>query len=100
MAVDRLRRLAHSGTVPLDKLNVPSREPTPEQATVINDRRDALLSAIRALGEPTGGMVIRRYYLNQSSREIAKALGMTENAVDQRLSRARKTLSTLLKDQL
>ena len=50
--------------------------------------RQALLTAIIALGSPDKDILICKYYLNQSSKEIATALHMRVSAVDTRTHRA------------
>lgn len=50
--------------------------------------RQALLTAIVTLGSPDKDILIRKYYLNQSSKEIAAALHMGVSAVDTRTHRA------------
>lgn len=63
-----------------------------EQRVLEADERRRLLEAVESLGEPDSGIVYRKYYFGQRSREIAEDLGMTAAAVDTRLSRAMKKL--------
>ncbi len=49
---------------------------------------NAVINEINKLGEPDSQIVIRKYYLNESSKEIAKALDMTVSNVDTRAHRA------------
>ena len=54
-----------------------------------------VLGAINALGEPDTSIIIRKYYLGESSAEIAKALDLTVSNVDTRAHRALNKLRNL-----
>jgi len=54
--------------------------------------RMELMKAVKALGEPDCEIIVRKFYLSQSSKEIAKRLGMTVSNVDTRTHRAIKRL--------
>jgi len=59
------------------------------EESVLNGETSALLvREIKALGEPDSQIIIRKYYLGQSTKIIAKALGFKPNTVDKRVSRA------------
>lgn len=75
----------------LDSLTVsdPSR---PDESVI-------LMQSVNDLGQPDSEIVLRKYYFGQSGKEIAAALGMTPDAVDQRLSRARKRLRKIWKGE-
>ncbi len=47
-----------------------------------------LIDQIKALGEPDSQIMIRKYYYGQSTKTIAKALGIKNNTVDKKVSRA------------
>ena len=57
-------------------------------------RRD-VLSAVNELGEPDTSIIIRKYYLGQSSKEISDALDLTVSSVDTRTHRALNKLRKL-----
>lgn len=59
-------------------------------------KRKRVLDAVVSLGEPDAQIVFRRFYLNESFREIGLALSLSENAAQKRLKRSLKKL----KDQL
>jgi RNA polymerase sigma-70 factor (ECF subfamily) len=90
------RRPAHE---PLDEL--PERlepvdpAPRPDEAATISSRRDWLRSAIRRL-PPLYREVIMLALEELSNAEIAEVLGITENSVAVRLTRARKALREAL----
>lgn len=52
------------------------------------DLRKQVLTAVKNLGEPDTTIIIKKYYLNKSSKQIAKDLGMTVANVDTRTHRA------------
>lgn len=56
--------------------------------------REALTKAVNDLGEPDREIIVRKYYLGQSSKEIAGSLGLTVSNVDTRTHRAIKKLRT------
>ncbi len=58
-----------------------------------------LLRAVDALGEPDSGIIIRRYFYAQPSRQIAAALGMSDAAVRKRISRSLAKLRLILQDE-
>lgn len=60
----------------------------PEQRFLRKEERTHLLEVIRGLGEPDTGILIRRFFLEQPVRQIAKALDMKENTVSVRVRRA------------
>ncbi len=51
--------------------------------------------AVNDLGEPDSSIIIRKFYLGQSSKEIASALNLTVSNVDTRTHRALKKLRSL-----
>ena len=60
------------------------------------DEQIALADAVKSLGEPDSEIILRRYYIGQTSKEIGAALGMKPNTVDQRISRGLKKLREML----
>lgn len=64
--------------------------------TVSHDRKALLLEALRNLGEPDTTIITRKFYLGETAREIAEALGMSEQAVQKRIERSRQRLQTEL----
>ncbi|WP_252227005.1 sigma-70 family RNA polymerase sigma factor [Clostridium sp. ZBS2] len=55
-----------------------------------------LIDTIKALGEPDSEIIIRKYYLNQSSKEISKDINLKVNAIDKKVSRCIKKLKKML----
>lgn len=60
------------------------------------ERKSALVSAIKALGEPDNTIVIRKFYLGETAAEIAAKLNMSEGAVQKRIERSRQKLKNEL----
>ena len=54
-----------------------------------------VLSAVKELGEPDSSIIIRKYYLGESSKDIAHALNMSVSNVDTRTHRALNKLRKL-----
>ena len=55
-----------------------------------------LLEALEGLGEPDREIFLRKYYLGQRTKEIARALNLRENTVDQKVGRGLKKLRVWL----
>lgn len=69
----------------------PSRAAAPDMSVT-------LMLSVQALGEPDSEIILRRYYFGQSSGEIAAALGLKPNTVDQKISRGLKKLRAIWKE--
>lgn len=72
----------------------------PPAETVLHRARvlDAVKSALDQLGETDRDIVVRRFFLEQETSEVARALGLEPGAVRTRLSRALKRLRSNLDD--
>jgi len=93
-AIDALAADRRPPTAALDEQHADP-GPGPLQRAAVDEQRDGLLAAVRAL--PLGlRQVVSLALEGFSHREIAQTLGLEENAVAQRLSRARKQLRTLM----
>ena len=58
--------------------------------------RQALMECIKSLGEPDSLIIIRKFYYNMNSRQIAKQLSMKPSAVRMRCRRAADKLKEAL----
>lgn len=67
-----------------------------EQAYITKEQKKELLDAVSDLGEPDNEIIVRKYYLGESSKEISERLSMSISAVDTRCSRALKKLRNVL----
>jgi len=73
-------------------------EHLPETAVEKAERQDKVLAAVNSLAPHFRETVILKYMLGYSYAEIAATLGITVDAVDTRLRRAKMTLRKRLKD--
>ena len=60
----------------------------PEDTVHEKQLRRQLLEEIKALGEPDSTILLRKFYYRQSSKDIARDLGLTVSNVDTRTHRA------------
>lgn len=95
-AIDKLRRLgckdAHMNAADIDDYTHIEGGEQAHEGALENERRESMLRAIKALGATDANLLIRRYYFNQSNRRIADDLGMKENTVSKRITRALRKL--------
>jgi len=85
-AIDTFRKLCkHSGNVSINEheLELICDDNSPDYET-----RETLIKEVKALGEPDSQIIIGKYYLGQSAKSLAKALGLKPNTVNKRASRA------------
>lgn len=91
-AVDLLRRNEKCfGQVSLDDENAVItfiEIENPEDTVHEKQLRRQLLEEIKALGEPDSTILLRKFYYRQSSKDIARDLGLTVSNVDTRTHRA------------
>jgi len=59
-----------------------------ERDLIDGETSERLIHEIKALGKPDSQIIIRKYYLGQNTKTISKALGIKENTVDKKVSRA------------
>ncbi len=94
-ASDRLRRKRFVNTVSIDDENEFIEIPDSvdiENELEKNELAKRLIEVINSLGEPDRTIVYRKYYLFESSDEIAEYVELTNDNVRQRLSRALKKI--------
>lgn len=72
--------------------DLPSPEPTPEEALLRRERQEALKRLLYELPEKDRLLFYRKYYYRQSTAQIAAELGLTQRAVEGRLYRLKKQL--------
>ena len=76
----------------------------PDSGEIIPDieTRYVLIEAIKKLGSPDSEIFIRKYYLGQSTKNIAQVFGIKENTIDKKVSRGliklRESLGGVLLD--
>ena len=69
-----------------------SHNEAPDNILEEKELRQAVFSAISSLQEPDSSILIRKFYLAESSKEIATALGLSVSTVDTRAHRALQKL--------
>lgn len=93
-AIDRYRKLKKaSELITNDEAQLAGAS---EDFTLNHDRKTALFSAIRSLGEPDTTIITRKFFLGETAAEIAAKLRLSEEAVQKRIERSRKKLKTEL----
>jgi RNA polymerase sigma factor (sigma-70 family) len=83
-----------------DLLDVATETATPASALIAREDRHRLAAAIDALPDEAREVVTLFYREGRSVRQVADLLGMREDAVKQRLSRARQKLRDSLLDEI
>ncbi len=90
-AIDTYRKLRNNlNNVSLDETEhdwIPD-DTDIEKEIIQKETGDILIEQIHALGEPDSQIIIRKYYFGQTSKIIGKALGLKENTVNKKVSRA------------
>lgn len=102
-AIDTYRRNSvHQEVYSLDdehsftEYMLPKENNNPEELTIQKNDEDKLLQAVEGLGEPDSQILYRRYFMQQSVKEIAETLGMKSNSVSKRITRALSVLEERL----
>lgn len=67
-----------------------------EEEIIFQEDKKELMKVIDELPQPDKSIFIKKYFLEESSEEIAQQLSLTRGAVDNRLSRGRKKLKEKL----
>ncbi len=101
--IDRLRRrrlqwLSLDEPLP-SSIMLSSNEPDPEEATIRDQRSQAMQALLNELSTEYRAAVILRYWYDYSYVEIADILDTTESAIKSRLFRARQALADKLSAQ-
>lgn len=71
--------------------------PEPSENEKQYDRTE-LMELLRSLGEPDCEIFLRKYFLGQRSAEIAEAMKLRTNTVDQKISRGLRKLRDMMKE--
>ena len=96
-ALDLTRR--NTEHLPLDEeLGAVSDGTSLESDLEYQELRRAVLDEVKSLGEPDREILLRKFYLGESSKDIAKALKISVSVVDTRTSRAVEKLRNSLKE--
>jgi RNA polymerase sigma-70 factor (sigma-E family) len=76
----------------------PGAPPTPEDETILDDRRAAVLAAVRLLPRRQQEVVVLRYWLDLSEADIAATLGISAGSVKTHASRGLASVARTLGD--
>ena len=90
--IDRYHALCRHAALSLDEELGQTLGEVAEFDRATSDAADWAGALVAAMDPPDREIFLRKYYLLQSSKEIARALGMTEGTVNTRLSRGRERL--------
>lgn len=69
------------------------------EATIDRETKALIIQSINSLGEPDNEIFIRKYYFGQSTKIIAKLLGLKENTIDKKVSRGLIKLRGILESE-
>ncbi|WP_434309701.1 RNA polymerase sigma factor [Hominifimenecus sp. rT4P-3] len=93
------RRYREANILPLDeRMMAENKESLLEGDWEERELRGRTLTAVKELGEPDREILLRKFYLGESSKEIAARLGLTAVNVDTRTHRAIGKLRKKLKE--
>jgi len=97
-AIDMYRRNKKNNYIPIDDLaqNLCSIEDDVSDLILTKESNSVLINAIKSLGDPDSEIIIRKYYLYQSSKDISKDIGLKVNTIDKKVSRCMQKLKKLL----
>ena len=95
--IDRYRALRRQNTLSLDDGLADAIADLAEFDRMTAGPQDLVGALVAAMEPPDRDIFLRKYYLLESSRQIAAALGMSESAVNTRLSRGRDRLRRALR---
>ena len=97
-ALNKLREIRD--TLPLDREIPSGGENDLEEAVISEDEKNAVKSAILAMGEPDCEIFTRHYYDFQTVTEIAAETGMSGAKIKHRLARGREKLRPVLNEEV
>ncbi|MBQ8662796.1 MAG: sigma-70 family RNA polymerase sigma factor [Eubacterium sp.] len=96
VALNRARGQRQHQPLEAIHMEIPSKEPTPEERVLQKEQqmelRKALQMALRELSAADTTLFYRKYYYLQSTAQIAAEMGLSERAVEGRLYRIKKRL--------
>lgn len=106
LAISRYRRdhaakRSHAPDTPLDELSecLPDPDGTPADAASSSELREALNSFVAGLDELDRKLFVGRYWHSYTPAQLAKAYGIKENTLNQRLYRIRERLRKHLSER-
>ncbi|RII35274.1 sigma-70 family RNA polymerase sigma factor [Clostridium chromiireducens] len=97
-AIDMYRKNKNNNHIPIEDLpeDLYSMVDDVANSLLLKESKSVLINAIKSLGEPDSEIVIRKYYLYQSSKDISSDLGIKVNTIDKKVSRCIQKLKNVL----
>jgi len=97
-AIDMYRKNKNNNHIPIDDISqsLYTAEDEVADSILLNESNSELIDAIKSLGEPDSEIIIRKYYLSQSSKDISKNIGLKVNTIDKKVSRCIQKLKKVL----
>ena len=97
-AIDMYRKNKNNNHIPIDDISqsLHTAEDEVADSILLNESNLELIDAIKSLGEPDSEIIIRKYYLSQSSKDISKNIGLKVNTIDKKVSRCIQKLKKVL----
>ncbi|MFW2488201.1 sigma-70 family RNA polymerase sigma factor [Clostridium chromiireducens] len=97
-AIDMYRKNKNNNHIPIEDLpeDLYSMVDDAANSLLLKESNSVLINAIKSLGEPDSEIVIRKYYLYQSSKDISSDLGIKVNTIDKKVSRCIQKLKNVL----
>lgn len=91
-ALSRARKIRPTVSTEDIPIDLPSPDPTPEEALISKERQEMLIKALNQLSQKDRAIFYRKYYYLQSTAQIALEMSTTQRAVEGRLYRIKKRL--------
>ncbi|WP_160687975.1 sigma-70 family RNA polymerase sigma factor [Clostridium sp. C2-6-12] len=97
-AIDMYRKNKSKNHIPIEDVAESLFTPSDEVPDLIlkKESNSVLVEAIKSLGEPDSEIIIRKYYLHQSSKDISKDMEIKVNTIDKKVSRCMQKLKKIL----
>ena len=97
-AIDMYRKNKNQHHIPIEDVSESLYTMVDEVADsiLLKESNSVLIDAIKSLGEPDSEIIIRKYYLRQSSKDISKNIGLKVNTIDKKVSRCMEKLKKVL----
>ena len=95
-ALNRVRKIKPEVSIQDIPTDLPSPDPTPEEALLNKERQKILTNALSQLSQKERAIFYRKYYYMQPTAQIAAEMSTTERAVEGKLYRIKKKLRKLL----
>jgi RNA polymerase sigma-70 factor (ECF subfamily) len=97
-AIDMYRKNKNKTYIPIEDVTESLLTASDEVADSIltKESNSVLIEAIKSLGEPDSEIIIRKYYLHQSSKDISKDIKIKVNTIDKKVSRSMQKLKKIL----